>query len=143
MRDRDVQPEGRTPVRLPDVVQEVKHLVPAGEVVGVSCRRHPRKEHGDDHHEEWESPIGHRLTTRLPTGSSSLTRCETSSRHFDGCHGVANPYRVSLQRNSSGAQVPAAHAQPGPQPVVAGRGVFSTVFLVVTANTDSDRTVFA
>jgi hypothetical protein len=56
----------------PRLVQELLHLNATGEDVGVDRRRRPRDEHGDDHRDKWESPMGHRLATTLAKRSGFL-----------------------------------------------------------------------
>ena len=69
VRELTVQAERGKVVAPPDLVQKLKHLVAGGEVVGVSSRRHPRNEHGDDHHDAWESPDA-KEATEGPAGVS-------------------------------------------------------------------------
>ncbi len=112
------------------------------EVVGVGCRRHPRNEHGDDHHEQWESPDA---SIRLPKGPCAMpTRSAPSSRHFDGrdagrgcLRSILCSATLPVRSGPGRARAPGAAAPSSS----AGSPDLSTVGFVVTANTDSNRTV--
>ena len=120
------------------LVQELKHPASAGDVVGVSCRRHPRNEHGDDHHEQWESPDEIEATEGPEVRPRFQTIFTTS---------LSGPKKLRCMRDCDAVQpvrrihTPAAHAHPGPHAVVAGSRDVSSVVIVVTANTDSNRTL--
>jgi hypothetical protein len=78
VREVAVQAEDRTIMAAPRLIEEVEHPVAAGDVVGVDWGRRPRNEHGDDQHEERESPMGHRLPPTLPVDRRRQTIFTTS-----------------------------------------------------------------